>query len=129
MSYKQIGALLLLFLGGYSGVAAVGPHPTALIWDWQALIAGLAAAGLANQPLSDASQTVAIATTIGAFICGYGTIEVAMGWRYYISFDMRAIQYGLIAAGLVHKNNQNLIQSAFMRRMRTAMPLPKRESE
>lgn len=111
MSYRRLITIVMLFIGGYAGIAAAGGDTTSLIFDWNALGAGLIAAGLAQPRLTDASVTVQIVTTFCAFLVGYGTIESSIGSRWAIGFDWRAVVAGLAASGLVHSNNQNVIQS------------------
>jgi hypothetical protein len=110
VSWKRLGIILIVFIGGYGSVAAVGQDPSALTFDWDAIRAGLIAAGLAQPALSTASPITQIVSTICAFIFGYGTIESSIGFRYAIGFDWRAVIFGLSAAGLIHTNNQNVVQ-------------------
>lgn len=108
MSYKRLVTLLVLFIGGYAGIASAAHDPTQLVFDWNALSAGLIAAGLAQPALSDASVLVQLVTTFCAFLVGYGAVESAVGYRYGIDFDWRAVMAGLAASGLVHSQNTNV---------------------
>ena len=96
-------------MAGYASIASASSDPSIVQFDWEALGVALVWAGLAQPALSTASVPVQIITTIGAFLVGYGGIEVGTNYRYVmVHFDWRAVAAGLATAGIVHSNNDQI---------------------